>query len=112
LAALRDANRDGRATAGETVRYTFVVTDPGTTPVDRPTLQVTLSSGRRLDVTCADGGIDPGGNVVCGPIDVTLTAADVRAATLTATARATAVDRAGTRLVSPPSTASMRTTGH
>lgn len=109
LARLTDSDRDGVADAGETVRYTFLVSDTGTTPVTRPTLQVTLSSGRRLAVTCPEEGIDAGGNTVCGPVDVRLTAADVRTPVLTVTARATAVDGSGARLQSPVSTAPIRT---
>lgn len=107
LTTLRDSDRDGAADAGESVRYTFLVSNTGTTAVRRPTLAVTLSSGRRLAVTCPDEALDPGTNVAW-VTTVKLTAQDVRAFTLIVKGVATVIDVNGTTLRSPASTSPIR----
>ncbi|MEV4853068.1 MULTISPECIES: DUF7507 domain-containing protein [unclassified Microbacterium] len=85
-AAVVDANGNGRTDAGDTIAYTFTVTNTGTT-----TLTGVSVSDPRLDgaVVCDVTEIAPGASTVCtGPVAV-LTQAEVDAGEIVNTATAT-----------------------
>ncbi|MFS6529621.1 DUF11 domain-containing protein [Microbacterium aurugineum] len=73
---------DGRAGAGDTVGFTFTIRNTGTTILRDIVLDDPPLGG---SVACAalDGlALDPGDEVICGPVDYTLTQQDVDAGVL------------------------------
>ncbi len=82
---------DGRADAGDTISYTFTVTNTGTTTVRGTTIEDPMVGA----VGCPAGTVAPRGSVTCGPVAYELTQADVDAGEVENTAVARALGRTG-----------------
>ncbi|MDQ0649461.1 putative repeat protein (TIGR01451 family) [Microbacterium natoriense] len=81
-----DPGADGMVGAGDTVPYTFTVRNTGTTALRNIVLTDPLLGGE-LECPALDGlELMPGRDATCGPIDYTLTQADVDAGTVHNTA--------------------------
>ena len=90
--ATTDVNGNGRTDAGDTILYTYTVTNSG--PVTLTNLGVTTGLG--LTVTCPTASLAPGASATCtvsGPH--TITPAEVAAGTVTNTATVVATGPAG-----------------
>lgn len=72
----RDANGDGRVSAGDTVAFRFTVTNTGVTILTAPVIDDPALGGR-LDCDLPD--LAPGESADCGPVTYALTRADVAA---------------------------------
>ncbi|GAA3572398.1 hypothetical protein GCM10022197_31400 [Microlunatus spumicola] len=97
-----DANADGRLDAGDTVRYTFVVTSTGSVTVNGVTVRDALVGG---DVTCAATSLAPGRQTTCAAT-YTLDQADVDAGRVDNTATAAGSSPTGAAVVSPAASTS------
>lgn len=86
-AAIVDANGTGRTDAGDTIAYTFAVTNTGTT-----TLTTVAVSDPRLsgNITCDTIGLVPGQSTLCTGNPAVLTQAEIDAGEIVNTATATA----------------------
>ena len=104
-----DVNGNGLTDAGDTIAYSFVVTNSGTVTVDNIAVNDLMLSATPL--ACAITTLAPGASTNCGPVTYTVTEADVQAGSVdnSATAQGTAPGGAG--VVSPPDTTSTPTTG-
>ncbi|WP_292786524.1 MULTISPECIES: DUF7507 domain-containing protein [unclassified Microbacterium] len=92
--------------AGQTIAYSFLVTNSGNVTLTDVTVDEGAFSGTGpLDVTCPAGAasLAPGARVTC-TATYTVTAADYNTAELSNTATATGTPPEGTPPVSPPST--------
>ncbi|MBF0720935.1 sigma-70 family RNA polymerase sigma factor [Sanguibacter inulinus] len=90
-ATLDDINADGLATAGETIDYTFSVTNTGALPLAEVTIEDPLAGA----VACPAGTLEPGATVRCAaedPYMVTPVDADRGQVVNTATVRANTAD--------------------
>ncbi|WP_286957822.1 DUF7507 domain-containing protein [Brevibacterium sp. UBA7493] len=86
--AVTDANDSGRIDAGDTIDYTFTITNTGATTLDAISLDDPLLGG---DVSCPalpDEGLAPGESIECGPHTYTITQADLDAGDVKNTATA------------------------
>ena len=93
--------------AGDTVIYSFAVTNTGNVPVSDPVIDETAFSGASEPVaTCPTGTFLPGQTVAC-TASYELTQSDVDAGTVTNTAVATATAASGTDPESAPSSAAV-----
>jgi len=93
--AVTDANDNGRVDAGDTIDYTFTITNTGATTLDAISLDDPLLGG---DVSCPalpDEGLAPGESLECGPHTYTITQDDVDAGEVTNTATAGGEREAG-----------------
>ncbi|MBU8579246.1 DUF11 domain-containing protein [Brevibacterium luteolum] len=93
--AVTDANDNGRIDAGDTIDYTFTITNTGATTLDAISLDDPLLGG---DVSCPalpDEGLAPGESLECGPHTYTITQDDVDAGEVTNTATAGGEREAG-----------------
>ncbi|WP_221584777.1 invasin domain 3-containing protein [Microbacterium sp. G2-8] len=99
-AAVEDANGNGATDAGDTIDYTFAVTNTGTT-----TATALAISDPRLDdtITCEAASIAPGEMILCGPAAYVLTQADVDAGEVVNRATASAVGAGGEELTAEAS---------
>ncbi|NUT98668.1 MAG: DUF11 domain-containing protein [Saccharothrix sp.] len=95
-AALADADHDGRANPGETITYTFTVTNAGAVTITHVTID-----DAALPVTCPDTALAPGESVTC-TATYTVTAADVATGAVTNTATARGRTPNGNPVTSPP----------
>ncbi|MFN8195561.1 MAG: GEVED domain-containing protein [Nocardioidaceae bacterium] len=86
-------------TAGDTIAYTFVVTNTGNVTLD----SVGVSDPTVGPVTCSGGSLAPGASTTC-TASYTLTQTDVDAGHVANTATATATDPNGTDLTATDST--------
>ncbi|MDQ3788513.1 MAG: CshA/CshB family fibrillar adhesin-related protein, partial [Actinomycetota bacterium] len=86
--------------AGDTVTFTFTVTNSGNVPLD----PVVVDDPTVGPVTCPDGPLAPGASVVCDPVTYPVTQDDVDAGTLANTATATGTAPSGARVSSTDST--------
>ncbi|MGW4384147.1 DUF7507 domain-containing protein, partial [Kitasatospora sp. NPDC004531] len=106
LALAKAADSAGPFHAGDTVSYTYTVTNTGTAPVHG----ITVSDDRVTSVTCGATTLDPGQSTRChGSYPVT--AADAQAGRVTNTARANGTDPAGRPVQSPPGEATVPVVG-
>ncbi|WP_223585902.1 DUF11 domain-containing protein [Microbacterium sp. OVT16B] len=81
-----DPGADGMVGAGDTVPYSFTVRNTGTTQLREIVLNDPLLGGE-IECPALDGlQLEPGQEVVCGPVDYVLTQADVDAGTVHNTA--------------------------
>ncbi|WP_106816292.1 DUF7507 domain-containing protein [Microbacterium timonense] len=102
-----DVNGNGITDAGDTIQYTFDVTNSGDVTITGITVDDPLAGA----VTCPQTSLDPGAGQLCAADDVyTITAADVASGSVenTATVRGTTPD--GEEFESTPSTTSTSTT--
>ncbi|WP_219087015.1 DUF7507 domain-containing protein [Microbacterium resistens] len=77
-----DADGDGRIGAGDTVAYTFTVTNTGTTTLTGVAITDPLLGGPVACDALGDGTLAPGASVTCAPVAYPLTQADVDAGTV------------------------------
>ncbi len=98
--SISDANDNGRADAGETITYTFAVTNTGTVTLN----PVTVSDPLVGPVTCPSGPLAPGATRNCDPVVYTLTQADIDDGVVNNTATATATPPSGPVLTEDDST--------
>ena len=102
-----DVNRDGITDAGDTIAYTFIVTNTGALPMNN----VTVTDTKVGAVTCPRPTLAPGDSETCTAVNLyTVTAADVTAGAVTNTATASGVPPAATSPInSAPSSTSTPT---
>jgi uncharacterized repeat protein (TIGR01451 family) len=91
--------------AGDTISYTFVVGNAGNQPLD----PVTVSDPDVGPVPCPDVTLGIGGTVICGPVQYTVTQADIIAGSVDNTATATGTPPGGPPVDSPPDSTSTPT---
>jgi len=86
--SVQDVDGDGRPSVGDTVGYTFTVTNTGATTIG--TVTVTDAKLGLTDLACSAGPVAPGASVTCtAPRDYVLTLADIDAGSVDNTATAT-----------------------
>jgi uncharacterized repeat protein (TIGR01451 family) len=86
-----DVNKDGVVDTGDTIAYTFTVTNSGNVPIT----DVAVSDTKLAAVSCPESRLDPGQSETCTAPAYTITAADVAGGGVTNTATATGKDPAG-----------------
>ncbi|MEV7121648.1 DUF7507 domain-containing protein [Kitasatospora griseola] len=91
----KTADGTGPFRAGDTVTYTYTVTNTGTAAVN----DLTVADNRVAVVACAATTLDPGGSTTCHG-EYRVTAADVLAGNVTNRARAEGTDPQGVTVVS------------
>jgi uncharacterized repeat protein (TIGR01451 family) len=99
-----DVNGNGITDAGDTIAYSFVVTNAGNVPVDGVAVDDAKLS--TTPIACTPATVPVGGTAACGPVTYTITAADVGAGSVDNSATATGTPPGGTPVTSPPSTTS------
>ncbi len=102
-----DVNQDGITDAGDTIPYTFVVTNTGALTMSN----ITVTDSKVGAVTCPNPTLAPGDSETCTAVNpYTVTAADVTAGAVNNTATASGLPPAGTSPVrSAPSSTSTPT---
>ncbi|MGW4383029.1 DUF7507 domain-containing protein [Kitasatospora sp. NPDC004531] len=96
LAIQKSADTAGPFHAGDTVSYTYTVTNTGTATVSN----LTVADDHVVPVTCDSTTLNPGASTLCHGTYV-VTAADVTAGHVTNTARAEGTDPQGRTVLSP-----------
>ncbi len=87
-----DVNESGRVDGGDTIAYTFLVTNQGTVPLSG----LAIEDPRLEGVTCAETTVAPGESVTCtGVSPYTVTQADQLAGSVLNMATASAIDPDG-----------------
>jgi uncharacterized repeat protein (TIGR01451 family) len=113
ITVVKSASPATVTTAGQSVTYSFVVTNTGTVTLTNATVNEGAFSGTGTPptVTCpaGAGSLLPGASVTC-TATYTVTQADVNAGSVTNTATATGTPPSGTPPVSAPSTATITIT--
>ncbi|WP_217181110.1 CARDB domain-containing protein [Streptomyces sp. AC495_CC817] len=89
---VEDTNSDGRIGAGDTIRYSFVLTNTGTTTLVNVTVTDPLLGTGAL---CTVSSLLPGATADCGPYPYQLTQADIENQSRSNTARATGTSPLG-----------------
>ena len=103
-----DVNRSGITDAGDTIEYTFTVTNTGNVPISEVAVDDPKLSG--LAITCQDTALAPGASTTCAAEPYTITEADQRSGAVANTATARGEDPDGGTVDSPPSSTSTPTT--
>ncbi|MEI5672350.1 MULTISPECIES: DUF7507 domain-containing protein [unclassified Nocardioides] len=86
---------DGNGTdAGDTITYSFSVTNVGTVTLN----PITVADPKAGPVTCPTGALAPGESVECTPVTYTITQDDVTSGAVVNTATATGTTPAGTKV--------------
>ncbi|WP_426625742.1 beta strand repeat-containing protein [Leifsonia sp. McL0607] len=94
-----DENGDGSVDVGETISYTFTVTNTGTVTITDPTVTDQLSGS----VTCPTGPLAPGATITCtGDNPHTATDADIVAGQVSNTGTADGTTPVGVTPIFPP----------
>ncbi|WP_198520607.1 DUF11 domain-containing protein [Kitasatospora sp. CB02891] len=106
LAIEKTADATGPFHVGDTVNYTYTVTNTGTAAVHN----VTVADDHVASVTCDTTTLNPGQSALCHGSYV-ISAADVQAGHVTNTARATGTDPEGRTVQSPPGEATVPVVG-
>jgi uncharacterized repeat protein (TIGR01451 family) len=101
-----DVNGNGVTDAGDTIAYTFTVTNTGNVPLDDVVVNDAKLSA--TPITCA-ATIPVDGASNCGPVVYTVTGDDVVTGSVENTATASATPPGGTEVTSDPSTTSTPT---
>lgn len=101
-AAPKDANGNGRIDPGDTVDYTFTLTNTGQVTLK----DVAVTDSQVASVSCPSGSVAPGTSVTCTATRV-LTQADIDAGKVDNTATATATNSYGDPVPSGESTATI-----
>ncbi|MGN8051455.1 DUF7507 domain-containing protein, partial [Curtobacterium sp. 22159] len=98
-----DANGDTITDAGDTIQYTFTVTNSGDVPVSA----VAVNDPKVGAVTCEAATLAPEASTTCAADDpYTITAADAASGSVDNTATATGTSPTGATVTSPPSSTS------
>ncbi|MDR0989875.1 MAG: CshA/CshB family fibrillar adhesin-related protein, partial [Propionibacteriaceae bacterium] len=100
---LNDADADQLADVGETMTYSFALTNTGQVSLTNPAVDDSRLSAAGGAVSCPAGAIAPGATVNC-TATYTVTQADVDTGTVVNTATASAYDPTATAVISPPAT--------
>ncbi|MCC6594102.1 MAG: DUF11 domain-containing protein, partial [Xanthomonadales bacterium] len=104
-----DVNGNGITDAGDTIAYTFVVTNTGGVPLTAVVVNDSKLSG--VPIPCTPATIPVGGTANCGPVTYVVTAADVAVGTVHNSATATGTPPGGVPPVaSDPDTTDTPTT--
>jgi hypothetical protein len=107
LTLVKSADRTGVTSAGQTVDYTFTVTNTGNVTVTNPTIDEGrfTGHGQLSTVTCPSGSstLAPGDTMIC-TATYTVVAADLTSSTLSNTATAAGALSGGGTITSDPST--------
>ncbi|MGW4380979.1 DUF7507 domain-containing protein, partial [Kitasatospora sp. NPDC004531] len=106
LSIAKSADAAGPFQVGDTVTYTYTVTNTGTAAVH----DLTVTDDRVASVSCGATVLSPGGSTTCHGSYV-ITAADASAGHVTNTARANGTDPEGGPVVSPPGEATVVVVG-
>ncbi|MFD7645523.1 hypothetical protein ACFV4P_33275, partial [Kitasatospora sp. NPDC059795] len=107
LVLQKAADSAGPFHVGDTVPYTYTVTNTGTAAVH----DLTVSDDHIVSVTCEATALNPGQSTFCHGSYV-ITAADVTAGSVTNTARAHGADPQGDPVQSPPGEATVEIAGN
>jgi uncharacterized repeat protein (TIGR01451 family) len=107
--AVVDANGDARQDAGDTITYTFAVTNTGNVPLNPVTVADPRLVSAHVAITCPTGAVDPGDTVTCTAQDYTVTQADIVAGSLRNVATAGATGPGGDPVDSDPAEADLPT---
>ena len=97
--ALADVDGNGRD-AGDTIRYSFAVTNTGNVTLN----PVTVADPKAGPVTCPTGALAPGATTSCTAVTYTLTQADVNSGAVNNTATASGTPPTGAPVNAPDST--------
>ena len=100
-----DVNGSGLTDAGDTIAYTFVVTNTGNVPLSAVAITDPMLSG----LTCPTGLLAPGASVTCTAAPYVITRDDVAAGSVDNTATAGATDPDGDPVGSDPDSTSTPT---
>ena len=98
-AAVTDLNADGKTDLGDTIAWSFLVKNTGTTTVNT----VAVADPKAGAVSCPVTTLAPGASTTCTSAAYTITQPDVDAAHVANTATASAKTPSGSTLTSPPS---------
>lgn len=101
--AVQDANGNGRKDAGDTVSYSFTLSNTGNTTLLKLSVTDQLLSNAGVKLNCAVPTLAPGASVTCSSDPYRITAADVDAGAVFNTATATGSSNGKPPVVSPPS---------
>ncbi|WP_420369289.1 DUF7507 domain-containing protein [Curtobacterium sp. L1-20] len=98
-----DVNGDTITDAGDSIKYTFTVTNSGDVPVDA----VAVNDPKAGAVTCEAATLAPGASTTCAADNpYTITAADAASGSVDNTATATGTSPTGGTVTSPPASTS------
>src|SRR5690606_3014627 len=103
-----DVNGNGITDAGDTIAYSFEVTNAGNVPVDGVVINDAKLSP--TPIACTPSTIVVGGTASCGPMAYTITPADVTDGSVDNSATATGTPPGSPPVESPPSTTTTTTT--
>ena len=103
-----DVNGNGLTDAGDTIAYSFVVTNTGNVPLNGVVVNDAMLSA--TPIACTPANVPVGGTADCGPVTYTITAADVTAGSVDNSATATGTPPGGGPVTSVPDTTSTPTT--
>ncbi len=98
-AAVTDVDGDGLTDRSDTITWSFLVTNSGTTTMS----SVAVNDPKAGAVTCPVTTLAPGASTTCTSAAYAITQADVDAGVVSNTATASAKSPSGTTVVSPPS---------
>ncbi|GAA1246045.1 putative repeat protein (TIGR01451 family) [Microbacterium phyllosphaerae] len=91
-----DADSSSDVTAGDTIAYTFTVTNTGTTTLTDAQISDPMLGGPVVCAALAGASLAPGASVTCAPVDYTLTQGDIDEGIVRNTASVTADAPVGT----------------
>ncbi|MCH1864897.1 LPXTG cell wall anchor domain-containing protein, partial [Nocardioides sp. CFH 31398] len=98
-----DVNDSGLTDAGDTIAYTFTVTNTGTVPVTGVEVRDPLLASEEIDVTCAATSLDPGTSTRCrAATPYVVTTADELEGEVVNVARAAGSDPDGDEVLAEP----------
>ena len=100
--AIVDANGDKLTNAGDTIAYTFTVTNNGNVTVSNLVVQDAMLSAAGVTITCPVTSLSATASTVCTATAYTLTQADVDAAHVANTATVTGTTPNGGTTTTPP----------
>lgn len=99
-----DANGSGTTDAGDTIGYTFEVTNTGNVPLTEITLVDEMLAAQDLEISCEQDSLAPGETALCEAAPYPLTQADIDAGLVDNTASVTGEDPDGDPTVPVTST--------
>ena len=97
-----DTNGNGITDAGDTIAYSFAITNNGNVPLNGVVVNDTKLSA--TPIACTPVNVAVGGTATCGPVTYTITTADETAGSVDNSATATGTPPGGTLVTSAPST--------
>ncbi|MEH6418704.1 DUF7507 domain-containing protein, partial [Pseudomonas sp. CGJS7] len=103
-----DANGNGLVDAGDTIAYSFAVSNTGNVVLNNTVINDSKLSA--TPIACTPSNVPAGGTADCGPVTYTITAADVAAGKVDNSATATGTPPGSPPVDSPPSTTTTPTT--